>query len=388
MKMDATIKTLLAKAWKNEDADVTPGRHQIDEEFIVRLTGSVEKLHDEMVAPTVSIPLIPTLALFWEKAGIVRDRALTMLREALAEAMSAKVKEDAAIKARIKDIDEAVNQYATPQERAFLLLGLNCGFGVAEIGTLIHGEVVFTQRHPSESLLDFQSSDADSFIKRIRHKNGVYGEFLLWPQTVQAIQWVMDIRNRQAVSRNGDDENVISSDAESFLFLTENGQSYLTRSEKGNRNQRIPNIFDALVRRVRKDHKDFPKLSFGKLRKTGANFVKRFSDGEVTATFLCHGQAVKIDDLADVYTNRPIGKVFKALRNAELWLEPMFAAAPDNPFPEERKKGGLNISLGLVRKMQKLRGHGYKVDWIAAKCGVNRTTVLRHTSKPQKNGRE
>ena len=40
---------------------------------MVRVTGSVEKLDDEMVAPTVSIPLIPALALFWEKCGVVRD---------------------------------------------------------------------------------------------------------------------------------------------------------------------------------------------------------------------------------------------------------------------------------------------------------------------------
>ena len=69
----------------------------------MRVTGSVEKLDDEMVAPTVSIPLIAALALFWEKAGIVRDPALEMLREALAEAMTAKVKEDASIKDRIKE---------------------------------------------------------------------------------------------------------------------------------------------------------------------------------------------------------------------------------------------------------------------------------------------
>ncbi len=101
-------KALLVKAWKNEDADLTPGRHYVDEEIVVRVTGSVEKLDDEMVAPTVSIPLIAVLALFWEKAGIVREHALAMLRDALQEAMTAEVKEDASIKARIKDVDEAV----------------------------------------------------------------------------------------------------------------------------------------------------------------------------------------------------------------------------------------------------------------------------------------
>lgn len=106
--MNETVKTLLAKSWKNAEADLAPGKHYIDEEVVVRLSGSVEKLDDEMVAPTVSIPLIAALALFWEKAGIVRDRALAMLREALTEAMTAKVKEDKSIASRIKDVDEAV----------------------------------------------------------------------------------------------------------------------------------------------------------------------------------------------------------------------------------------------------------------------------------------
>jgi hypothetical protein len=61
-----------------------------------------------MAAPTVSIPLIAALALFWEKAGIVRDKALAMLRESLREAMHDNVKEDGAIKNRIKDVDQAV----------------------------------------------------------------------------------------------------------------------------------------------------------------------------------------------------------------------------------------------------------------------------------------
>jgi len=101
-------KALLAKTWKNEDADLLPGRQYVDEEFVVRVTGSVEKLDDEMVAPTVSIPLISVLALFWEKCGVVREHAFAMLREALQESMTNRVKEDAAIKERIKDVDEAV----------------------------------------------------------------------------------------------------------------------------------------------------------------------------------------------------------------------------------------------------------------------------------------
>jgi hypothetical protein len=106
--MDATIKSLLSMAWKSEVADLALGRNYIDEEFVVRITGVVEKLDDEHAAPTVSIPLIAALALFWEKAGIVRDNALAMLRDSLQEAMTEKVKEDKSIVSRIKDVDQAV----------------------------------------------------------------------------------------------------------------------------------------------------------------------------------------------------------------------------------------------------------------------------------------
>jgi len=48
------------------------------------------------------------LALFWEKAGINRDEAITLLREALTEAMAEGVNEDRHIKNRIKDVNTAI----------------------------------------------------------------------------------------------------------------------------------------------------------------------------------------------------------------------------------------------------------------------------------------
>ena len=278
------------------------------------------------------------------------------------------------------DVDQLrlLNEYATPLERALLLLGLNCSFNKAEIGTLIVGEVVLHEKHPFAEMLEFQSLETDSFIKRVRHKNGVYGEFLLWPQTVEAIEWAIDCRKKQAgIAADGAGE-AAELDPDSLLFMTEDGRSYIAPTATGNPNQRIPNIFDLLVCRVRRDHGTLPKLSFGKLRKTGANLVKRFSDGEVAATFLCHGQAVEVDDLADIYTDRPFGKVFKALRQVEELLQPMFAAAPAIPFPEERKRGGTNITPGQINKIKKLRQQGFKIAVICQKTGFSRSTVLRH----------
>ena len=67
-----------------------------------------QKQGDQLVAPTTSLPLIPIIALFWEKAGIARDHALRMLKEAITEAMKDGADKGERIEARIKDVDEAV----------------------------------------------------------------------------------------------------------------------------------------------------------------------------------------------------------------------------------------------------------------------------------------
>src|SRR6516165_3609664 len=106
--MTENLKGLLAKCWKDNPIDLEPGRYFCDEVLTVRVSGVVEKKEDEFVAPTVSIPLIPTLALFWEKCGVTRDHALRMLREAITEAMLDGVKEDGHIQSRVKDVEAAV----------------------------------------------------------------------------------------------------------------------------------------------------------------------------------------------------------------------------------------------------------------------------------------
>jgi DNA primase large subunit len=92
---------------------LTTGRHHFDEVVTIRVTGTVEKQADQLVAPTTSIPLVATLALFWEKSGIARDHALRMLREAITEAMKDGADKGEQIQARIKDVDEAIKAVKT-----------------------------------------------------------------------------------------------------------------------------------------------------------------------------------------------------------------------------------------------------------------------------------
>ena len=217
-----------------------------------------------------------------------------------------------------------LNEYATPLERVFLLLGLNCGFGLAEIASLLVGEVVLFKGHEErhQELLGYQTTNADSFIKRIRRKNGVYGEHILFPQTVAAMQWALQRRSKHAEFQ-----------PESVLLLNDSGVPYNQPTKGNHRNQQVPNRFAVLIQRIKKDgHPEFPSLSFGKLRKTAGDLVRRFADGEIFGVFMCHGQPVATDNLADVYSNRPFGKVFTVLRKIEEYLQPVFAASGPAPF--------------------------------------------------------
>ena len=103
------IKSLVAKCWKSEKPELEAGEHLIDEVLTIRMRGTVKQCERETdVPPTVSIPLITTLALFWEKSGVTREHALRMLRESITEAMEKGIKEDEDIASRIKDVEGAL----------------------------------------------------------------------------------------------------------------------------------------------------------------------------------------------------------------------------------------------------------------------------------------
>ncbi|MEI6257039.1 MAG: hypothetical protein WCQ77_10395 [Planctomycetota bacterium] len=74
----------------------------------MRIKGSVERHEEQLIAPTVSIPLIPTIAFFWDRLGVEKDAAMRVLREAITEAMQLQTNESPAIKSRIDDVAEAV----------------------------------------------------------------------------------------------------------------------------------------------------------------------------------------------------------------------------------------------------------------------------------------
>jgi len=107
--MDSTIKGLIVKKFKDAELELGVGRHTFRETFLVQISGSVEKHPDQFCQPTVSIPLISTLAFVFERLSVDRDSTVSILREAITEAMKAKVNEDAAITARMEHVQESID---------------------------------------------------------------------------------------------------------------------------------------------------------------------------------------------------------------------------------------------------------------------------------------
>ncbi len=163
--------------------------------------------------------------------------------------------------------------------------------------------------------------------------------------------------------------------------MTRKGQRYDAPTKGNHTNVQLANSWFCLVGRIRKDYPEFRRLSLGKLRKTAGNLVRQAADGEVAAIFLAHGTPVKADELLDVYTNRPYGKVFRALDHVRERLLPLWQAVP-TPFPDEPPRGGPNISLGTIRRIQAMKRQGYRTGHIAQALNVSPQTVRRWATPP------
>lgn len=257
-------------------------------------------------------------------------------------------------------------EYATPLERCLILLALNCGFAPSEQGTFRLKHLALRHEHPSAEKLGWKTSPEDSFVKKLRNKTKVYGEWLLWDHSLKAMDWLV-------TRRRGLGETVNSS----LLLMTTGGKPFYRLTGGGNRNHRFAGAWTSLTNRVRKDHPDFPEKSFGKLRKTGGNMVRRLAGGEIYSVYICHGNPVKADDLAELYSNRPYAKLFETLQRIEGELQPLWDAVPE-PFGRYTQQ---YTSLSKVKQILAMDRNGVPIAEIAKTVGVSRMTVYRHTNK-------
>lgn len=247
-------------------------------------------------------------------------------------------------------------QYANARDRVFLLLGLNCGFGLGEIATLRRSELHLDKPKP--------------FIKRLRRKNKRWGRWWLWPETVAGLRWYLEKVRPASESR--------------YVFVTDEGRPLAARTKGGrNRVQVVPNLWTRLHVRVEKDHPKFERRTFNKLRKSGATWVRNKAGVEVCSLYLSHGKKV----MADHYAAKAFRPVSKALRAIHKTLAPVLATVAD-PFPEEQKRApNIIMPRSKVRRIQELRRQGYTIKKIAEITGVCTQTVNRYVPRVGKGQR-
>ena len=189
---------------------------------------------------------------------------------------------------------------------------------------------------------------------------------MLWQQTLDGLRWAV-ARQKRICARQKIET--------SQLLLTEQGIPFFRRTEsKKNRSQIFGNKWSGLIERIRKDHPEFPRYSFTTLRDTAADRIRHIAGGEVASVFLLHGKPVTKDNLLDLYTNRPFGEVFKALRQLEQDLKPVFDAAPNDPWESPMQQ---YTTLSAREKMMELHRQGVKAPEIAKRFGKSPMTVYR-----------
>jgi len=251
-------------------------------------------------------------------------------------------------------------RYGLPWERLLMTLGLNCGFGMAEIATIRKKEVLFGKPHPFAALIGLEPADAPgNWIMRLRGKTEVYGEWKLWDVTVAALRWIMTLRPH----------------AERIVVPKGGGELH----KKTHRNNQIANSWHRLLDRIAVDHPKFPRRSFNKLRKTAINLVRQHAGEEVAAQFASHGRPVH-DELMRVYAN-PRWVTLHATTDAiRIKLDEIFKSVSE-PFRLVEVRGGPNISLGKIEQIKKLIGEGKRICDVAAELGVSRETVRRWAAR-------
>jgi integrase len=235
-------------------------------------------------------------------------------------------------------------QNAKPWDRALILLALNCGFSKREIATLQLGEIVKGKAH--------------FFIKRYRTKTDKYGEWLLWPETMEALDYLKQFRP----------------DGATYVVANQNGKPLTRQTKQGNENGVIRNHWQLILDRIAKDHPDFYRLPFKHLRKTGSTYIRHMNipnAAELATMYLAHGEESDTKDtLLSVYASRAWKKLHKALLKLRKKLLPVFATV-EKPW----ESSVMRITPATRAKVKELRAQGMKLADIAAHVGLHHLTV-------------
>lgn len=100
------ITTEIGKAIKAMPA-LPCGTVRLDETITLRVCGTLEKCADESYTPTISVPVKALAATLLPRLGATREAAITVLVEAITEALNSDRKADETLRERMKDAEGA-----------------------------------------------------------------------------------------------------------------------------------------------------------------------------------------------------------------------------------------------------------------------------------------
>ena len=299
----------------------------------------------------------------------IMPRGMSRINRKIAEVDGERTRKLSALQKDTYTVEELaeMNRHATPLERLLLYVALNCGMGAAELGRLRVHDFLLHHRHEFAERLGFDSTEADSFIRFLRPKTGVFGEWLLWPETVEMVRWGF-ARSEEIGSE--------------LLFVSTEGSPWYNDRAKRNPQAKFANVFNALIRRIQKSDSTFRRLAFGTLRDTLPNMLRRNHSSEMASICLAHGSTYKSDKLLDCYTDKPFGRFHELMREARSMVEAMFDALADDPTETPIQQ---YIPLKVREKMRAMLREGTPTGEIAKACGISSATVCRERQRMDSN---
>lgn len=186
---------------------------------------------------------------------------------------------------------------ATPMQRLMLCLALNCGMKVAQMGRLNTKNYLFENKDeftinllPGEGLLRLDHS-----------KYGVYSEWLLWPETVEAVKW--------AIARAEE----LGSE---LLFVSESGTPMWKESSSHPASE-INRLWHRLLRTA--ENHSVSSLPFSTIRKQMSEWVRKEHGDEMAGMFLNHIQRSEI-----FYVSTQFQQLHESLRKIRAALAAVF----------------------------------------------------------------
>ena len=198
-----------------------------------------------------------------------------------------------------------IGKTSTDWERLALYLGLNCAMGAAELGRLNIGDFELHTAHRHASQLGIKTTASDSWLRYFRPKTEVFGEWRLWPETVEMVEWAID-RSQKIGSE--------------LVFCRKSGKP-LYDDDSAKPDAGFANMWSGCQKRSKIDN----LLPFGSLRDTLPNYLRQVYDGgsELASLCLTHGTP-GIDRLIDCYANKPWGRVHTAVWDSHEYYTPMW----------------------------------------------------------------